>query len=365
MSDNTPKDGNLEAISINLLYEGMEVQGDIFDADAQRLLIRNGSTLNADTLRAMRSMNDGRNTIYVTQNAFSAMFENSPPEDSPSLQDLEESTGYGIAAEDTGEILEEIVVKKAVQKEAMHTVSSELSNKLEVTSQSTIMSLINALAPVDKYLQRHCVDVSLLNGLLGRWLGMQKAEVDNLILIGLLHDCGKALVPPKVLNATRRLTVVEFEVIKMHTLHTYDLLTEFPERVRRAARGHHEKISGAGYPDHLSMENLPLEARITAVSDIYDAMVSQRAYKTPRSPFNVMATLLELSGSELDSTLVDTFINNMPAELIDKPVVMSDGTYGIVRALDPDDLEFPMIEINGRVVKSGKHLHCTCMYTGD
>jgi len=359
------KDSNLEAISINLLYNGLKVQGDVYDADATRLLIRSGSTLNDDSLRALQSMNEGRNTLYVTQHAYRSMFENTPPEDAPSLQELEETTGYGEAAEETGEILDEIVANKSVQKEAMHTVSSELSNKLEVTSQSTIMSLINALAPVDKYLQRHCVDVSLLNGLIGRWLGLPKTEIDNLVLIGLLHDCGKALIPPKVLNAARRLTVVEFEVIKMHALHTYDLLTEFPEGVRRSARGHHEKVSGAGYPDHLSKENLSLEARVTAVSDIYDAMVSQRAYKTPRSPFNVLATLVELKGLELDSDLVDTFINNMPGELIDKPVVMSDGSFGVIRSYDPEDIEFPMVEVNGRVIKSGKNLFCTCMYTGD
>ena len=148
----------------------------------------------------------------------------------------------------------------------------------------------------------------------------------------------------------------------MHAVYSYDLLTEFAEPVRRAARCHHEKVSGYGYPDRLGGAGIPYEARITAVSDIYDAMVSQRAYKTPRSPFSIMAMLAELKGRDLESGLVDVFNSNMPVELLNKPVVMSDGTIGVIRSYDPDDIEYPMVEINGMIVKTGTKLYCTCMY---
>jgi len=238
----------------------------------------------------------------------------------------------------------------------------ELSDRLEVNSPSLILSLINALAPVDEYLQRHCVNVSLLNGLQAQWLGMPKHDVDRLVLAGLLHDCGKALMPPRVLNAPRKLTLIEFEVIKMHVVYSYELLENFPDPVRRAARYHHEKMAGGGYPDKLPRDRITLESRITAVSDVYDAMVSQRAYKKPRSPFRIMAVLAELKDIELDSRLVEVFNKNMPQELINKPVMMSNGSIGAVRAIDPDEIEYPMIEVNGTVIKSGGHLYCTAMY---
>ena len=356
---------NLLAVSLNLLYDGMDVQEDIYDADATRLLIKRGAVLNAEAIERIKSINSGRDTIHVSGDTYRILMANRPPTETISRQEIEEETGYKAATNETFELLTEITHNKAVNQEALNEVSTELSNRLEVTNPSVIMSLINALAPVDEYLQRHCVEVGMLNGLIGRWLGLPKADVDRLVLIGLLHDCGKALIPPQVLNAPRKLTLAEFEVIKMHVVYSYELLTEFPEPVRLAARGHHEKVGGRGYPDMLPPEKISFEARVTAVSDIYDAMVSQRAYKKSRSPFSIMAFLAELGKSDLDAKLVEVFNQNMPIELLDKQVEMSDGTIGTVRTMTPEDIEYPMVEVDGRVLKTGKEWYCTSMYIED
>jgi len=277
-------------------------------------------------------------------------------------KELESSTGYGSIRDDTFILLEEIAQNKFVRQESLRSISAELSNRLNVTRPALIVSLINALAPVDEYLQRHCVNVSLLNGLIGKWMGRDGTDVDNLLLIGLMHDCGKALIPPRVLGAPRKLNLVEFEVIKMHPINSYDLLAEFPEPLRLATRYHHEKMNGRGYPDGLSSEQIPLDARITAISDVYDAMISQRSYKFPSSPFRTMATLNKLRDTDLDAQIVDVFNSNMPNELLDKAVTMSDGSVGIVRSIDPDDLEYPFVEISGTTKKSDSNLFCTSMY---
>jgi HD-GYP domain-containing protein (c-di-GMP phosphodiesterase class II) len=224
------------------------------------------------------------------------------------------------------------------------------------------LELINALAPVDEYLQRHCINVSLLNGLIGKWLELPKDTVEMLILIGLVHDCGKANIPPEILNAPRKLTDAEFEIIKMHPVYGYDMLTEFPNEVRLGARGHHEKYTNKGYPDGLNGDKIPYMAQITAVSDIYDAMVSQRAYKTPRSPFKVLSWVNELRTTELDPSVVDIFIKNMPREMLNKSVMLSDGRVGIVHEIDYDDVEYPYIRLGGKVFKSHKDLYCTQMH---
>jgi len=279
-----------------------------------------------------------------------------------SLKEIEETSGYGTVKNETFELLEEISQKKVVRQESLRSVSADLSKRLEVTLPSTILSLINALAPVDEYLQRHCVNVGLLNGLIGTWLGLGKQEIDNLVLIGLLHDCGKALIPSRVLMAPRKLTAIEFEVIKMHPVNSYDLLTDFPEPLRRSARSHHEKVSGTGYPDGLGCDDIPMGGRITAISDIYDSMVSRRAYKGPISPFRILGILNGMKHTDLDAELVETFIAYMPLELYGKPVMMSDGTIGFVRSFDPDDPEHPMIEVNGRVIQSSDKLYCVSMH---
>ena len=358
MDDNT-----LKPVSITLLSDGLTVRGDVFGNETAHLLIKDGTVLDAKMIDVIKKLNGDSDRIYISSSLYKALVGEGLPCEVLKLGELEKTTGYLNVKDKTFELLTEMSKNETIQQEALSTVADELSHRLEVATPSVITTLINALAPVDEYLQRHCVNLGLLNGLFGRWLGLPKKAVDDLVLIGLLHDCGKALLPAQVLSAPRRLTSVEFEVVKMHTVYTYKLLTDFTEHIRHSASSHHERINGAGYPSGLVQSNISLEARITAITDVYDAVVSQRAYKEPRSPFSVMAMLAGLRGSELDPELVDVFNSNMLEELIDKPVVMSDGTIGVVRSCDPGDIENPTIEIAGIQVKSSQHLYCVSMHT--
>jgi len=358
-------DKSLKPISIELLFGGMTVRDDIYDADYKQMLVKGGTALTANTIKSIRRLNADRETIYVSPYVYRELVGETLPCEVVNREKLEEKTGYAEVKSKTFELLTEMSQKETIQQEKLCTVADELSERLEIAEPSAITMLINALAPVDEYLQRHCVNLGLLNGLFGRWMGMSKKAVDNLVLIGLLHDCGKAMLPAAVLSAPRRLSAVEYEVVKMHPVYTYNLLTEFSESVRHPASSHHERMDGTGYPNKLAHAKIPREARITAITDVYDAVVSQRAYKTPRSPFSVMAMLNELSGTELDAELVGIFNTNMAQQLIGKPVAMSDGTFGVVRSCDPKDIEHPTVEIAGIMVKSSKNLYCTSMYTED
>jgi len=346
---------SLSVIYIKDLQTGTYATEDIYNYDASRLLIKGGTFLDNDKLVKLRNFNKGNEIVYTRHK------QADKPIDTR-RQILEEKTGYAAVKQEAVELLEEIAEKKVMESDNLLSISDDLTKRLDFANAATILSLINALAPVDEYLQRHCVNTGLLNGLMGKWLGLNKETIDRLVLIGLLHDCGKALLPPGILNAPRKLTVTEYQIIKTHTIRSYELLTDFPNVVRYAARGHHEKINGTGYPDRLLDMRIPIEARITAISDIYDAMVSQRAYKKPRSPFNVLSFLKELAGEELDAGLVDLFIRFMPLELIGKKVMLSDGSIGVVRSFDIHDIEFPTVEIDGRTIKTDAYLFCVSMF---
>ena len=353
------------AVSISLLYDGMVAQDDIYDSSGGRLLITSGNVLNAEQIERVKRLNSDHDTIYVTNRTHKFMLSKRPDIDIDKRQTIEEATGYTITRDNTLELLEEMASKKSLDMNTLRTVSDDLSSRLEETPQPVIISLINAMAPVDEYLQRHCINVGLLNGLIGRWIGLSEIDVDKLLLIGLLHDCGKTLLPPSILNLPRRLTAVEYEVIKKHADYTYDLLYEFPQQIRIASSSHHERLNGSGYGRRLSKDDIMFEARVTAISDTYDAMVSRRAYQTPQSPFSAMAVLEKFSGDLYDGDLVQIFLEHMPKEIMDKPVLMSDGTIGILRKYDPDDIEYPSVEINGIPIKTHKQLYCLCMHAVD
>lgn len=352
-------------VSVELLYEGMFVQDDIYDSGKDRLLIHSGNVLDEIHIERIKRLNSGSDTIYVTGRTHKALVTKRPDIDIDSRNEVEESTGYAKTKDDTFLLLEEIASKKTVDMDSLVVVSDDLTSRLESMPQNVIISLINAMAPVDEYLQRHCVNVGLLNGLIGRWMGLSDADIDRLVLIGFLHDCGKTLIPPKILNKPSKLTVAEYEVIKNHAVYTYDLMKELPEQVRIASSSHHERLDGSGYSKKLMNDGIMLEARITAISDTYDAIISQRKYQKPQSPFKILSIFGELGIDKLDKEIIRIFTENMPKELIGKPIMMSDGTIGIVRDFDPDDIEYPMIELGGRIFKSYKDLYPMHMFNDD
>ena len=348
----------LKPSSLNHLKVGTFVDEDIYSSDGSSLLIKGGNYLDEDAMAKMKSVNKDEDAIYVTNNMHLDMLRRNANEH---RKELEKQTGYTESKKEAVEMLSEIAEDKQLDTKSILKVSVAVSGRVESTDPSTVFSLINALAPVDEYLQRHCVNTGMLNGLFGRWMGLSKEKIDRLVLIGLLHDVGKTLMPYSVLNASRRLTWTEYEVIKMHSLKSYELLNALPESVRRAARGHHEKYDGTGYPDGKKGDDISIEARITAISDVYDALVSQRAYKDSSSPFSIISMIESMSGSHFDPMLVKLFMKNMPGELIGKKVLMSDGSVGIVDSIDMQNIEYPFVRVADQLIHSSPNLHCLHM----
>ena len=359
-------DNLLLSVSIDLLYSGMVVLDDIYDSSGDRKLISSGNKLDELQIDRIKRLNSGNSTIVVTGRTHQSMLSKRPDNvDIEVRSEVEESTGYTHTVDETFKRLEEIAAGKTVDVESLKSVTVDLTEQLNTMPQGVIMFLINAMAPIDEYLQRHCINVGMLNGLCGRWFGMSDTEIDRLVMIGLIHDTGKIVIPPKILNAPRKLTTVEYEVIKTHAVHTYDLLFEFPEDVRLAASCHHERLNGTGYTKKMTKSDIPMEARITAVSDTYDAIVARRAYQGPQSPFNALALLEKLSGSELDGDAVRVFVENIPQDLVGKPVMMSDGTIGVIKDFDVNDIAHPTIEQGGRTIKCSDKLYCESMFSDD
>ncbi len=136
-----------------------------------------------------------------------------------------------------------------------------------------------------------------------------------------MHDLGKIAVDDAILRKPGRLTPEEFEIIKTHSEKSAQLVEgilrgveeeHFVNTAVNVARYHHEKWDGSGYPEHLSGENIPLEARIMAVADVYDALVSRRCYKEPMSFEKANSVMLESMGSHFDPSLQNVFELSRP-----------------------------------------------------
>ncbi|HLG30768.1 MAG TPA: HD domain-containing phosphohydrolase, partial [Candidatus Brocadiales bacterium] len=140
-------------------------------------------------------------------------------------------------------------------------------------------------------------------------IGLPERLVEQIAYSSMMHDVGKIHIPDYILRKPGRLSQSEFEIMKMHTIFGERILLEKPyyQIARQIARGHHENYDGAGYPDGLKGEDIPLPARIVKLVDIYDALSTKRPYKEAWSELEAFEMILPMRGKQLDSMLVDAF----------------------------------------------------------
>lgn len=147
---------------------------------------------------------------------------------------------------------------------------------------------------------------------IARALDLPDADCEALGKAAIAHDLGKIGIPDRVLGKPGKLTDVEFDVMKEHTLIGQRVLGDSPlfELERQCARHHHERWDGTGYPDGLAGEAIPLVARITSVADVFDALMSSRPYKEPWTRQAALQYLRDNAGSHFDPAVVDAFLRS-------------------------------------------------------
>lgn len=179
----------------------------------------------------------------------------------------------------------------------------------------TVTALAFAIDAKDHYTQGHSQAVSRLAAQIGRQLGLPESELEEIRLAGILHDIGKIGIPESVLNKPSRLTDEEYQIMKSHAALGDKILEPLKvraiQRIRRMVRHHHENFDGQGYPDGLSGDNIPLGARILAIADAFDTMVTRRSYKLGFSVPEAVEELRRCRGGHFDGKLVDAFLNSL------------------------------------------------------
>jgi putative two-component system response regulator len=229
-------------------------------------------------------------------------------------------------AESTSLLLEsgadECVLLSAPQKEIRLRLQNTIRVKQAMDSMENasvmIISLARAIEGKDVYTCGHVERVGAYSVAIGKKIGLSEAELQTLRTGGIVHDIGKVGIPDQVLNKPGKLTDEEFDIIKRHPLIGYDILK--PMRtfadVLPIVRWHHEKLNGKGYPDGLKGDEIPTIARITAVADWFDALITDRPY---RKAFPIAECLRIMrdgaAKGDLDPILVEALAELMTGEM--------------------------------------------------
>ena len=188
-----------------------------------------------------------------------------------------------------------------------HALSHEA---LEEAFVGTIRSLAEAIDAKDPSTRGHSDWVSKYAVMIGRQIGLDNSALDVLKYAGYLHDVGKIGIPDTVLGKTGHLTVDEWKLMKKHPLVSAKILepVKITPALKAAVRHHHERFDGKGYPYGLAGESIPLEARIMAVADSYEAMTSDRPYRKALSDEEAVDELKRCAGTQFDPACVDAFL---------------------------------------------------------
>jgi putative nucleotidyltransferase with HDIG domain len=203
------------------------------------------------------------------------------------------------------------------QAESLKTYSARLEERvrertaeLHAANLDAIYMLAVASEAKDEDTGRHVRRIEHYARLLSRELGMDEGVAEAIGYSAVLHDVGKMHVPDHILKKPGKLTDAERIAIQSHTIIGERILANRPffARARKIARSHHENWDGSGYPDGLSGENIPLEARIVHLADVYDALTTPRVYKAAWSTYDAMVVIEEGAERMFDPRIVRAFI---------------------------------------------------------
>ena len=171
--------------------------------------------------------------------------------------------------------------------------------------------MAEALEARDVYTRGHSDAVASISVQIGARLGLDDKKLHDLELGGKLHDIGKIGIPDHVLHKPGRLNEEEWGIIKSHPLVGYRIMSQAPplKRLLDMVKHHHERFDGKGYPDGLSGEDIPLEARAMAVADTFHALISDRPYREGMNKPQAIEVIKEVSGTQLCPKCVNAFLD--------------------------------------------------------
>jgi HD-GYP domain-containing protein (c-di-GMP phosphodiesterase class II) len=223
---------------------------------------------------------------------------------------------------------------------------------------------LDDLSTFDSYTHRHSVQVTVLGLLIARrawstegWVDFRgRRRRDRLderlrkLGLGLLvHDIGKLAVPPEVLNKPGRLDPAELEIMRTHPRAGVELLrpADVSPLVVSVVRDHHERLDGMGYPEGLDGTRVQEFPRMAAVADVYDAVTSERVYKSAAPPHIGVRVIREGSGTQFCPNVVRHFRSVVFPYPVGRDITLPDGRVGVVAAVDAANPDRPMVRVPG------------------
>ena len=338
--------------------EGMKLSKDVIQEDGH-IIVPKGTILDMDIISRISRSHVLEVSVYVQP-------EQTPATDKPvnpvSADESEEAHTYYDKIRNSEEYKhfnDEYMSNVSAIKENLNDIVSlgspinanellkGISNMLhEYKNSLQLFDMLHCMREFDDLTYIHCVNVSLIASIIGKWLHFSKEDIDTLTVAGLLHDIGKLLTPHEILSKPGKLTSNEYEIIKNHVNLGYEQLKnqDIDIRIKEACLLHHENCDGSGYPFHLTSDRIPPIAKIISIADVYDAMTAARVYRGSICPFHVIDLMAKDAYSKFDPAYLLPFLKNVVTSYIHNDVRLSNGETGKVVLINDNAPSRPIIQ---------------------
>lgn len=203
----------------------------------------------------------------------------------------------------------------------------------ELKENRSVMNVLCSACASDLYIFSHSFNVALYSLAIAMNKGYAEKELGEIGMGAILHDVGKMAIPIEILNKPGKLTDEEYDLIKSHAVIGFEILRKqegIPLLVAHCAFQHHERLNGSGYPRGLSKDEIHPYAQIIAVSDVFDALTTKRAYRSPMLPHEAMEMLYTGSGELYSADIVSELRETIALYPVGLEVKLSTGESGVV-----------------------------------
>lgn len=251
--------------------------------------------------------------------------------------------------------VEKIFIKVEREKSVpIKDIKKIVSTLQPMAHQSGAIEYLYKLKASNNATYNHSLRVSILSGVLAKWLNYSKKKIADAVLAGFLHDIGKTQLDQKVIKKNiENLSEEEKKIYIQHPLAGYHMIAEDDEisgNVKCAVLQHHESMDGTGFPLKSSAEDIDDFAKIIAVVDLYDNITTEREGFKKQTPFHALERITKDMYTTLDPAVVYAFIINVQQSFIGSEVILSDKRKGIVTYYPNDYAAMPLIRLNNNEI---------------
>lgn len=326
-------------VTINNLHKGMLLARDIFDANTD-VFLREGVKLGNKEIDKLGKQ--GFSGAYILDVASDDIISDpiiNAREYLTAQRAVNKYMDMAYKSGDNGGVAVSVDEQKSVVMPILET--------LRAKEHHLIVESID-LKPFAAYESCHAVMAMVLSLAIGIKLKMTDEQLFELGIGALLHDIGTAFLPENILNRPGKLTDEEFNIVKGHVKKGYEYLMNNYSLSSAASMGamqHHESYDGTGYPDGLRKKNISVYGRIIAVTDVYDALVSKRAFRAAMYPMQAIETVQNLSDRKFDPEIVNTLSDIIAPFPLGSVVQLRSGETCIVKTNYPEDMTHPLVRI--------------------